>query len=710
MTAPSATTHSNPSLDNLCVNTLRFLSVDAVEKAGSGHPGLPMGAAAMAYVLWTRFLKFNPDDPDWCDRDRFVLSAGHGSALLYSLLHVAGYDLPLEQIQRFRQWGSTTPGHPERGVTPGVETTTGPLGQGFGNAVGMAMAQAHLGAVYNRPGAEIVDHFTYALVSDGDLMEGVASEAASLAGHLRLGKLICLYDDNRVTLSAATDLAFTEDRARRFEAYGWHVQSVQDGNDLLSIDRALRAAREETQRPSLILARTHIGYGAPDKQDSFEAHGAPLGVEEVRLAKENLGWPTERAFYVPEEARDHFRESGARGKAAQAAWEARFAAYREAFPEMAAEFAGALRGDLPEGWDRDIPVFPADAKGLATRVAAGKALNAVAPRLRSLIGGSADLNPSTFTALEGFGDFEPASATVGDRQGALAGPWSHAGRNIYFGVREHGMGAILNGLSAHGGVRPFGATFLIFSDYMRPPMRLAAMMKLPVVYIFTHDSIALGEDGATHQPVEQLAGLRAAPGLVVIRPADANETAVALRVALETTDRPVALILTRQHAPTLDRARCGPADGLRRGAYVLADAPEGEAAILLVATGSEVALAMDAREALRARGVMARVVSMPSWELFDAQPAAYRDAVLPPSLNARLAVEAASPQGWRRYVGDGGDVLGVERYGASAPGGVVMREFGFTVETVCKRAMALTEALSRRVAERSRDFDREEAR
>ena len=691
MNAASSAMPLDPALDNECINTLRFLSVDAVQKADSGHPGMPMGAASMAYVLWTRFLKYNPANPGWFDRDRFVLSPGHGSMLLYSLLHLTGYDLSLEQIKRFRQWGSMTPGHPERGVAPGVETTTGPLGQGFGNGVGLAMAEAHLAACYNRPGAEIVNHFTYGIVSDGDLMEGVSSEAASLAGHLKLGKLIYLYDDNRVTLSAGTDITFTEDRARRFEAYGWHVQSVADGNDLVAIDAALRAARGEPQRPSLILARTHIGYGAPDKQDSFESHGSPLGVDEVRLAKQNLGWPTEPLFYIPEKAGKYFRKAIERGKSAETEWSNRLSAYSRAFPDLAKVFQQVMHGELPDGWDRDIPVFPVDEKGMATRVAAGKVMNAVAVRLPALIGGSADLNPSTHTALSGLGDFEPPGVTVPDKQGAVDGVWSYAGRNIYFGVREHGMGAILNGLAAHVGVVPFGATFLIFSDYMRPSIRLAAMMKLHVIYVFTHDSIALGQDGSTHQPVEQLAGLRAVPGLTVIRPGDANETAVAWRVALEAGDHPVALILTRQNVPTLDRTQCAAADGLRQGAYVLADAPNGKPDAILIASGSEVELVMAARQTLQERNVMARVVSMPSWELFNAQPRNYRDHVLLPSIRARLAVEAGASQGWHRYVGDGGDVLGVDRFGASAPGDIMMREYGFTAENVSKRALAMLE-------------------
>ncbi len=689
MSAPPATTHRASTLDDLCVNTLRFLSVDAVQKADSGHPGLPLGAAPMAYVLWTRFLRHNPSNPAWPNRDRFVLSAGHGSMLLYSLLHVTGYDLPLEQIRQFRQWGSRTPGHPERSTTPGVEVTTGPLGQGFADGVGLAIAEAYLAARYNRAGFDIVDHHTYAIVSDGDLMEGVASEAASLAGHLQLGKLIYLYDDNRVTLSAGTGIAFTEDRARRFEAYGWHTQSIEDGNDLAAIEEALATARAETRRPSLILVRTHIGYGSPNRQDTYEAHGSPLGEDEVRSTKRNLGWPTEPAFHIPEPALAHFRQAVARGRREEAEWNERLSAYAKEFPDLAGELQQLARGELPPGWDQDIPVFPADAKGMATRVASGKVMNAIAPRLPALVGGSADLDPSTHTGLHGAGDFEPPGLSARDRQGSEGGGWSRAGRNLHFGVREHAMGAILNGLAAHGGVVPFGATFLVFSDYMRPPMRLAALMGLHVVYVFTHDSIAVGEDGSTHQPVEQLAGLRAVPHLEVIRPADANETAVAWRVALETRDRPVVLILTRQSVPTLDRTQFAPAEGLRRGGYVLADAPGGEPRLILIATGSEVTLAVAAREKLRAQGIAVRVVSLPSWALFDAQPQDYRDAVLPPSVGARLAVEAGVPQGWHRYVGDRGAVLGVERFGASAPGNVMLREYGFTVDNVCARALAL---------------------
>ena len=679
------------SIEQLCVNAIRMLSVDAVEKAKSGHPGAPMGLAPTAYLLWTRFMKYNPRNPSWPDRDRFVLSAGHGSMLLYSMLYLTGYDVPLDQIKQFRQWGSLTPGHPERELTPGVETTTGPLGQGFGNGVGMAIAEAYLAARYNRLGFEVVSHFTYGIVSDGDLMEGVASEAASLAGHLKLGKLIYLYDNNHISLAASTDLTFTEDCAKRFEAYGWHTQAVEDGNDLEALDRALRAARTETARPSLILVRTHIGFGSPGKQDTFEAHGAPLGEEEVKLTKQKLGWPAEPPFFIPDEALAHFRESVTKGQRAEAEWKERFSAYVRKFPAVAGELEQALRGELPAGWEESIPDFPADAKGLATRVASGKVLNAIAPKLPTLIGGSADLNPSTHTVLQKLGDFESPERTFADSQGSAGGGFSYAGRNLHFGVREHGMGAACNGMAAHGGIIPFESTFLIFSDYMRPSIRLAALMELGVIYVFTHDSVGLGEDGPTHQPIEQLAALRAIPRLVVIRPGDANETAVAWRVAIETRDRPVALALTRQNVPTLDRTQFAAADGLRRGAYVLADPPDGRPDLVLIGTGSEVSLAVAAREKLSERKIQARVVSMPSWELFDLQPREYRDSVLPASIKRRVAVEAALPQGWHRYVGDGGDVIGIERFGASAPGNVVMEKLGFTVNHVVERALALLE-------------------
>ena len=676
-------------LDLLCINTIRFLAVDAVQNAKSGHPGMPLDAAPMAYALWSRVLKHNPRNPHWFDRDRFVLSAGHGSMLLYALLYLTGYDLSLDDIRHFRQWGSKAPGHPERGHTPGVEVTTGPLGQGLANAVGLAIAEAQLAAQYNREGFDIIDHATYAIVSDGDLMEGVASEAASLAGHLQLHKLTCLYDDNRVTLAAGTDITFSEDRAQRFAAYGWHTVSVADGNDIDAIGAALQSAREETHRPSLILVRTHIGYGSPNKHDSFESHGSPLGVDEVRLTKRNLGWPEEPAFFVPDAALAHFREAVTRGATAEAAHATRMKAYAEAFPDLARELGRRIDAKLPEGWDKDIPLFPADAKGMATRAASGKVMNAVAPRLPALTGGSADLDPSTYTALKGLGDFNPRATPENDTQGSAGGGWSYAGRNIHFGVREHAMGAIVNGMAAHGAMLPYGSTFLIFSDYMRPPIRLAALMRLHLVHVFTHDSIALGEDGPTHQPVEQLAGLRAIPGLTVIRPCDANETAVAWRIAIEMRERPVVLVLSRQDLPTLDRTRYAPADRVRDGGYVLVDAPNGNPQLILIASGSEVRLIVAAAERLQSEGIAVRCVSMPSFDLFDALSAEQRASVLPPRVRARLAVEAASPQGWHRYVGDEGDVIAVDRFGASAPGDVVMREYGFTVDNVCQRARAL---------------------
>jgi transketolase len=676
----------------MSVNTIRFLSIDAIQKANSGHPGLPLGAAPMAYVLWTQFLQHSPANPKWFNRDRFVLSAGHGSALLYSLLHLTGYDLPLEQIKQFRQWGSRTPGHPERGLTPGVETTTGPLGQGFGSGVGMAIAEAHLAARYNRPGFEIVNHFTYGLVSDGDLMEGVAAEAASLAGQLKLGKLICLYDDNRITLACSTHLTFTEDRARRFAAYGWHTVSVDDGNDLKAISQAISAAQRETERPSLILVRTHIGYGSPHKQDTYGVHGSPLGEEEVKLTKQNLGWPVEPPFLVPEEVAQHLGRAVERGREMENEWNKGLAAYEKEHPAQAAELRQLLKGELPRGWEASIPVFAADAKGLATRVASGKVLQAIASVLPGLIGGSADLNPSTQTELKGAGDLQNPNTPQGDCQGLAGGGLSYAGRNLHFGVREHAMGAVTNGLAAHGGIIPFGGTFLVFSDYLRPSIRLAAMMGLQVVYVFTHDSIAVGEDGATHQPVEQVASLRAIPGLIVLRPCDANETAVAWRVAIESRDRPVALVLTRQNVPTLDRGRFAPGEGLRWGAYVLADAANAKPELILIASGSEVGLIVAAQQKLLEEKIAVRLVSMPSWELFEAQSAEYRESVLPKTVGARLAVEAGVSQGWHKYVGDHGAVIGVDRFGASGPGPVVMREYGLTADHVYQRALSLTNA------------------
>ncbi|MBI1955983.1 MAG: transketolase [Acidobacteria bacterium] len=658
-------------LDDLCSNTIRTLAMDAVEKAQSGHPGMPMGAASLAYVLWTRFLRHNPRNPHWQDRDRFILSAGHGSMLLYALLYLAGYDLSLEEIKQFRQWGSRTPGHPEYGLTPGVEVTSGPLGQGFGNGVGMAMAERFLATYFNRPGHTIVDHFTYAIVSDGDLMEGVASEAASLAGHLKLGKLIYLYDDNHTTIEGDTSLTFTENVSQRFEAYGWHAQEI-DGHDLRAITNALAAARAELNRPSLIQAHTHIAYGSPHKQDTAEAHGAPLGKQEVQLTKKALGWPTEPEFYVPPEALDHFREAIQRGQVQEAQWKARFDAYAAAFPELAEQWNQVLQGELPPGWQESLPTFLPEGGELATRQASGKVLNAIAPQLPTLIGGSADLAPSTDTLLKGLEEFH----------------LSPRGRNLRFGVREHAMGATLNGMALHGGIRPYGATFLIFSDYMRPSIRLATLSKLPVIYVFTHDSIGLGEDGPTHQPIEHLASLRAIPNLTVIRPADATETAVAWKLALERRSGPVALILTRQKLPVLDRRILPSADLVAQGAYTLA-AEAGPLRLILMATGSEVHTALKARKLLEAKGIGTRVVSMPSWELFAEQSKIYREEVLPAAVKARLAVEAASPLGWREYVGEQGDVLGITRFGASAPGAVLLEKYGFTPENIAVRAEAL---------------------
>ncbi len=654
-------------LDQLCVNTIRTLAMDGVQKAKSGHPGLPMGAADMAYVLWTEFLAHNPADPAWPNRDRFVLSAGHGSMLLYSLLHLTGYDLPLEQLQQFRQWESLTPGHPEYGDTPGVETTTGPLGQGFATGVGMALAEQMLAAEFNRPGFAVVDHYTYAIVSDGDLMEGISHEAASLAGHLGLGKLIYLYDDNQITIEGETSLAYSDDARQRFEAYGWHVQSV-DGHDRAAIRDAIREARAESERPSLVICRTHIGYGSPNKQDTAGAHGAPLGPDEVRLTKEAMGWPPDAQFLVPDEALAHFRGALQRGAGAQDAWTVLLAHYEATHPDLAAEWQRRQAGELPEGWEEALPHFSVEDGAIATRAASGKVLAALAPVLPELVGGSADLHPSNKTYLAAY----PA-VSKGE----------FGGRNLHFGIREHAMGAMLNGMALHGGIRPYGGTFLVFSDYMRPSVRLAALMGLPVIYVFTHDSIFVGEDGPTHQPVEHAASLRVIPGLTVYRPADANETAAAWQVALEHRDGPVALLLSRQGLPILQAAP----EGVARGAYVVADADDPQ--VLLLASGSEVAAALGAKDLLAGEGIAARVVSMPSWERFEAQPQAYKDEVLPPALPARVAVEAGVPFGWERYVGAKGMILALDRFGASAPAGVLAEKFGFNAETIAARVKEL---------------------
>ncbi len=670
------------SIDELTINTLRFLAVDMVEKAKSGHPGMPMGAAPMAYTVWSRFLRFDPDHTKWPDRDRFVLSAGHGCALLYGLLHLTGYDLPMSELENFRQWGSRTPGHPEHGLAPGVEATTGPLGQGFGNAVGMAIAETSLAARFNRPGHKIVDHHTYVLCSDGDMMEGVSSEAASLAGHLKLGKLIALYDDNGISIDGSTDLAFTEDTVARFAAYGWHVQRIDDGTDLDAIERAVDEAREVADRPSFIAVRTHIGYGSPNKQDTAAAHGEPLGEDEARLTKEALGWPLEPAFHVSDEVRTHMREVASRGATERDAWHERFEAYRREFPDLGAEFERRQRGRLAEDWDADVPVFTAADGEMATREAGGKVMNALAARVPELVGGSADLAPSNKTLID-----DSPSFSAEDR----------VGRNLRFGVREHAMGTIVNGMAYHGGFVPYGATFLIFSDYMRPPIRLAALSHLHVIHVFTHDSVGLGEDGPTHQPVEQLGGLRLMPNSILIRPADPNETAAAWRIALTEASRPVLLALTRQKLPVLDPAEYPAlAEGVARGAYVLAEAggsgeaPGGVASgsvpdAVVVATGSEVSIALEARTLLAEEVVHVRVVSAPCLELFAEQDAAYRASVLPPGVPV-VSVEAGATTGWKTYFGAGeAGALGLDRFGASAPGDVAMRELGFTAASVVER-------------------------
>jgi len=673
------------NIDDLCINTIRMLSVDMVQEANSGHPGMPMGAAPMAYVLWTNFLKHNPRHPSWADRDRFLLSAGHGSALLYSLLHLTGYPLALEELKRFRQWGSKAPGHPEHGETPGVESTTGPLGQGFATGVGMAMAERFLAETFNRPDLSLIDHYIYGIISDGDLMEGVASEAASLAGHLKLGKIIYLYDNNGISLAGETKLTFTEDVSRRFEAYGWQVLSVADGNDAAAIGRAIAAARVETGRPSLISVRTHIGYGSPRKQDTFEVHGSPLGAEEVAATKKQLGWPAEPMFFIPEDSLNRFRQAVSTGEKAEQEWQKRASAYEKAYPDLFAQWQRQMKSDLPAGWEKAIPDFPPDPKGMATRAAGGKVLNALAARVPSLFGGSADLNPSTNTAMKGRGNFQSLSPREEAVQGAESGTWGYSGANVAFGVREHAMGSIINGAALHGGLLPFGSTFLVFSDYMRPAIRLAAIMKLQVTYVFTHDSIALGEDGPTHQPIEHLFSLRAIPNLTVIRPADANETAEAWKAAVARRQGPTALVFSRQNLPVIDRSRFAPAAGLSRGAYILADCAPDPPQAILIATGSEVHLALEAYERARQDGRRIRVVSMPSWELFDGQPEGYRNQVLPPEVPLRLSIEAGSTLGWHKYVGTRGETLGIDRFGASAPGKAVLEKFGFTVENILRK-------------------------
>ncbi|MFZ5878332.1 MAG: transketolase [Chloroflexota bacterium] len=653
-------------LQNRCINTLRFLSADGVQKANSGHPGLPMGTSAMAYTLWTRHLRHNPRNPKWAGRDRFILSGGHGSMLLYSLLHLTGYDVSLDDLQNFRQWGGITPGHPEYGLTPGVEMTTGPLGQGFATGVGMAIAASHLAAEFNRPGYELIDPYIYAIVTDGDLMEGVASEAASLAGHLSLGRLIYLYDDNHISIDGSTDLAFTEDRALRFEAYGWHVQKVADGNDVDAIDAAVQAAKADP-RPSIIMCRTTIGFGSPNRQGTSKAHGEPLGDEELTLAKQNLDWPTEPRFFIPEDALEFFRSAVTRGIKAEDEWKLRFEAYRRIHPDLGRELERRLKGQLPQDWQSALPTFPADPKGMATRASSGKVLNALAAKLPELMGGSADLAPSNNTKLDGYPAFQKDSPE---------------GRNFHFGVREHAMAAALNGMAVFGGLIPYGGTFLVFSDYNRPAIRVAALSHIPAIFVFTHDSIGLGEDGPTHQPVEHLVALRTIPNLTVLRPADANEVAAAWKVAIENRHGPTVLALTRQNVPTFEPSTL---PTVEKGAYVLKDFGENPQ-LILMASGSEVGLIYAAAEKLAAEGVAVRVVSFPSWELFEKQDQAYRESVLPKSIQARLAVEAGVGLGWERYASS---VLCMTSYGASAPAKILFEKFGFTVENVIARAKEL---------------------
>jgi len=678
-------------IDDLCINTIRTLSIDAVQKANSGHPGMPLGAAPMAYVLWTRHLRHNPTNPKWPDRDRFVLSAGHASMLIYSMLFLTGYDLTMDDIKHFRQWDSRTPGHPEHGVVPGVEVTTGPLGQGVGNAVGLAIAERWLAATFNRPGHEVVNHHTYVMASDGDMMEGVAAEAASIAGQFRLGRLIVLYDANQITLSASADVTFSEDVGARFQAYGWHVEHI-DGMDIAAVDAAIAKAKAVEDRPSLIVARTHIGFGSPHKHDTFEAHGEPLGVEEVKLTKKALGWPEDKSFYIPDESLAQFRKAVKNGRDLEAQWNQRVEGLRAADPRLAEKLRQALAGELPKGWDANLPRFTPTDGPMATRDAGQKTIVALAEAIPNLIGGSGDLDPSTRTALKGKGDFESPNFTPPEgaplTQGMVGGPLGFSGRNIHFGIREHGMAAIATGLALHGGILPFAATFFTFSDYMRPSIRLAALSKAHVIYVWTHDSIGLGEDGPTHQPIEHLASLRAIPDMMLLRPADANEAVEAWKIAVAHTGGPVGLVFTRQKLPIFDRSKLAPAAGTAKGAYVLADSA-GPPKLILIATGSEVSIALEAHNQLTNEGVACRVVSIPCWDLFDAQPQSFKDTVLPPAVKARVSVEAGSKLGWERYVGLDGAIIGLNRFGASAPGEIVMRELGFTPEHIVKVAKSI---------------------
>lgn len=661
-------------LDTLCVNTVRMLAVDAVEKATCGHPGMPMEGAPLAHLLWTRHMKYNPRNPDWADRDRFVLSAGHGSMLLYGMLHLSGYELSLDDLKNFRQWESLTPGHPEYRLTPGVETTTGPLGQGVATAVGMAMAEAHLAARYNKPEHEIVDHHTYVIASDGDLMEGVASEACSMAGHLGLGKLIVFYMDNHITIEGDTDLAFTENVGLRFDAYDWHVQRVIDGNDISLLDAAIHTAKGIKDKPSLVICRTTIGYGSPNKAGTAKAHGEKLGADEVALTKRNLQWPEEPTFHVPDAVREHYKSTVSRGAEAEASWTAIYEAYAAAHPGLTAQWSREMSGELPPGWDESLPEFTPDNGSMATRSASGEVLNAIAPTVQNLFGGSADLAGSNNTNLDAYGDFAAGS---------------YHERNLHFGVREHAMASALNGMMVHGGIIGYGGTFLVFSDYMRPAIRLAALMEINPIYVFTHESIGLGEDGPTHQPVEHYAALRAIPNVTVIRPSDATETVEAWRMALENSGGPTALLLTRQKMPIIDRSVLASAAGLRQGAYVLSDAKNGDPDVILIASGSEVHVALGAQAELEAEGIAARLVSMPSWELFDEQSPEYREQVLPSGISARIAIEAGVTLGWERYVGMQGKIIGLDRFGASAPVEVLMEQFGFSVANAVAQAKSL---------------------
>jgi len=665
-------TVSSKTIEQLSVTTIRTLAIDAIEKAKSGHPGMPMGAAPMGYQLFAKTMKHNPSRPDWINRDRFVLSAGHGSMLLYALLHLSGYDLSLDEIKNFRQWGSKTPGHPEFGHTAGVDATTGPLGQGFGMAVGMAMAEAHLAATYNREGYDLINHYTYGICGDGDLSEGISGEAASLAGHLKLGKLIMLYDSNDISLDGELNLSFSENVAKRFEGYNWQVLRVEDGNDLDALAKAIAAAQAETTKPTLIEVKTVIGYGSPNKGGKgghAGPHGSPLGTEEAKLTKAFYEWD-HPDFFVPDEVRAHFAEVKKRGEAAYAAWEELLAKYKAAYPEPAAQFEAAVSRRLPAGWDADLPSYSPEDKPVSTRVASGNALNGLAPKVPYLLGGSADLESSTMTHLKGLPNFQAGA---------------YEGRNVYFGVREFAMAAAMNGISLHGGLRVYGGTFFVFTDYLRPAVRLAAIMKQPVIYVLTHDSIAVGEDGPTHEPIEQLASIRVIPGLTVIRPADGNETSAAWAFALENNDRPVALVLTRQNLPILAGTAEKAREGVKKGGYVISEAANGQPQGVLIATGSEVQLAVASQKALAEEGIHVRVVSLPSWDLFDKQPQEYRDSVIPKTIKARLAIEMAHPFGWDRYVGDEGAVIGIETFGASAPGDRVVKEYGFTVDNVVSR-------------------------